>query len=68
MVTQDEIGARVAACGLVELVAEGGKGLGSLGGGERVEPDEQFAVTRLDVAGGGEGSRISAQASSSARA
>ena len=55
LVAQDEIGAGVAACGLVELVAEGGECLGSPGGGERVEADEQFAVTGMDVAGGGEG-------------
>jgi hypothetical protein len=54
-VAQDEIGARVAGLGLVELVAEGGECLGPAGGGERVEPDEQLAVTRPDVAGGGQG-------------
>jgi hypothetical protein len=35
LVVQDEIGAGVAACGLVELVAEGGECLGSPGRGER---------------------------------
>ena len=55
LVAQDEIGARVAGLGLVELVAEGGECLGPPGRGERVEPDEQLAVTGADVAGGGEG-------------
>ena len=54
-VAQDEIGAGVAACGLVELVAEGGECLGSPGRGERVELDEQLAGAGPDVAGGGEG-------------
>jgi hypothetical protein len=54
-VAQDEIGARVAGLGLVELVAEGGQGLGPPGRGERVEPDEQLAVTRAEVAGRYEG-------------
>ncbi len=54
LVAQDEIGARVAGLGLVELVAEGGECLGPPGRGERVEPDEQLAVTRADVAGAGE--------------
>jgi len=31
------------------------RALGAPGRGERVEPDKQFAVTRADVAGGGEG-------------
>ena len=52
---QDEIGAWVAGLGLVELVAECGEWLGAPGRGERVEPDEQLAVTRADVAGDGEG-------------
>jgi hypothetical protein len=55
LVAQDEIGARVAGLGLVELVAEGGECLGPPGRGERVEPDEQFAVARDDVAGDSEG-------------
>ena len=50
LVAQDEIGARVAGLGLVELVAEGGQGLGAPGRGERVETDEQFAVAGDDVA------------------
>ena len=54
LVTQDEIGAGIAGLGLVELVAEGGEGLGLPGRGERVEPDEQLAVTGDDVAGDGE--------------
>ena len=40
LVAQDELGAGVAACGLVELVAERGQGLGAPGRGERVEPDD----------------------------
>jgi hypothetical protein len=55
LVAQDEAGAWVAGAGGGELVAERGQGLGAPGCGERVEPDEQFAVTRTDVAGGGEG-------------
>jgi len=55
LVAQDEIGARVAGLGLVELVAEGGECLGPPGRGERVKPDEQLAITRADVAGRGEG-------------
>ena len=54
LVAQDEIGARVVAFGLGELVAERGQGLGAPGRGERVEPDEQFAGGGADVAGGGE--------------
>lgn len=54
LVTQDEVGAGVAAWGLVELVAEGVECLGAPWGGERVEADEQFAVAGDDVAGGGE--------------
>jgi hypothetical protein len=54
LVAQDEIGARVAGLGVVELVAEGGECLGAPGRGEGVEPDEQLAVTGPDVAGGGE--------------
>ena len=52
---QEEIGARIAGLGLVELVAEGGQCLGAARGGERVEPDEQLAVAGDDIAGGGEG-------------
>ena len=59
LVAQGEIGAGIAGPGLAELVAEGGQGLGPAGRGERVEPDEQLAVTGADVAGGGEASRIS---------
>ena len=55
LVAQDEIGARIAAFGLGELVAERGQGLGAPGRGERVEPDEQMAVAGTDVAGGGKG-------------
>jgi hypothetical protein len=44
LIAQDEIGAGVAGLGLVELVTDGGQGLGPPGRGERVEPDEQFAV------------------------
>jgi DDE family transposase len=55
LVAEDEVGAGIAALGLVELVAEGGQGLGAPGRGERVEPDEQFAGAGPDVAGGGEG-------------
>ncbi len=55
LVAQDEVGAWVAGLGVVELVAECGQGLGAPGRGERVEPDEQVAVTGTDVAGGGEG-------------
>ena len=51
LVAQDKAGAGVAGLGLVELVAEGGEGVGSPGRGERVEADEQFAVAGLDVAG-----------------
>ena len=55
LVAQDEIGAGVVACGLVELVAEGGECLGPARGGERVEPDEQFAVAGDDVTVGDNG-------------
>ena len=55
LVAQDEIGARVAGLGLVELVAEGGECLGPPGRGERVEPDEQSAGAGADVAGDREG-------------
>ncbi len=54
LVAQDEIGAGVAGASGAELVAERGEGLGAPWGGERVEPDQQFAVAGLDVAGGGE--------------
>ena len=54
-VAQDEAGAGIAGDGVGELVAERGEGLGAPGCGERVEPDDQFAVTRADVAGGDEG-------------
>jgi len=47
VVAQDEIGAGVAGAGLGELVAEGGEGVGAPWGGERVEPDEEFAVTGM---------------------
>ena len=40
--------------GLGELIAERCEGLGPARGGERVEPDEQFAVAGDDVAGAGE--------------
>ena len=55
VVAQDEPGAGVAGAGLAELAAEGGQGLGAPRGAERVEADEQFAVTGDDVAGGDEG-------------
>ena len=55
VVAQDEIGAGVAGAGGGELVAEGGQGLSPPGGGERVQPDEQFAGSEVDIAGGGEG-------------
>ena len=54
LVAQDEIGAGVAGAGGGELVAEGGQGCGPPGRGERVEPDEQFAVAGADVAGDGQ--------------
>jgi hypothetical protein len=54
LVAQDETGAGIAGLGLVELVAEGGQGLGAPGRGEGVEPDQQFAIAGMDVAGGGE--------------
>jgi hypothetical protein len=46
---EHELFARIA-----ELVAERGEGLGAPGRGERVEPDEQSAVTEADVAGDGQ--------------
>jgi hypothetical protein len=55
LIAQGEIGAGIAGLGLVELVAEGGEGLGAPGRGERVEPDEQLAGSGDDVAGCGEG-------------
>ena len=54
-VAQDEPGAGVAGVGPGELVAERGEGWVRRGGGERVKPDEQFAVAGGDVAGAGEG-------------
>ncbi len=45
LVAEDEVGAGIAGAGGGELVAERGQGLGAAGR-ERVEPDEQFAVTR----------------------
>jgi hypothetical protein len=55
LVSEDEAGAGIAGASGGELVAEGGQGLGAPRRGERVEPDEQLAVTGLDVAGAGEG-------------
>ena len=64
LVAQDEIGARVAAFGLVELVAEGGEGLAALGRGERIEPDEQLARAGQMSPEAVSASRVSAYASS----
>ena len=47
LVAQDEVGAGIAGADSGELVAERGQGLGAAGRGERVEPDEQFAVAGL---------------------
>jgi len=44
LVAQEEIGARVAGLGLVELVADGGEGVGPAGRGERVEPDSSWLL------------------------
>jgi hypothetical protein len=52
LVAQSEVGAGIAASGLVELFAEGGHRLGAPRGSERVEPDEQLAGAGVDVAGG----------------
>jgi hypothetical protein len=60
LVAQDEVGAGIAGLGLVELVAEDGEGLGAPGCGEPVEPDEQLAGARADVAETVRASRISA--------
>ena len=67
-VAQDEIGAGVAGADGTEVVAERGEGLGAPGGGERVEPDQQLAGAGVESPEVARASRMSAQASSRARA